>query len=288
MRTRGLTVAASLLLPCGLVVAGCGSTGASSEPVEVAPPVQPAASIPAAEPTEPEIEPIEEPPAAAATEANDPVQGAYGPRTVVIEGEAPPESDRRSLMDAARAARAEREGTGSATAVITDETLAEYATGELSIAEKPAGDPPKVPPSATSGENAGKEPRGEAYWRDRVRAERTAWRDLFDETVELESEIARLRREFYAEDDGYYRDSQIKPAWDRALDRLAEIREEIVHARETVFKTLEEGRLAGALPGWLREAIDLEPEELESEDDLEDHEITEPVVLDETGDGGVG
>ena len=60
----------------------------------------------------------------------------------------------------------------------------------------------------------------EAYWRDRVLEIRLAWRDAADRVEELEGDVFHLRQRFYAEDDGFYRDSQIKPAWDRAVEQL--------------------------------------------------------------------
>ena len=48
---------------------------------------------------------------------------------------------------------------------------------------------------------------------------------------------------------------------------------------EEVAAFLEEGRRAGALPGWLREGIELEPEPVLVEvDGIVEHEAEEPTI----------
>ena len=72
--------------------------------------------------------------------------------------------------------------------------------------------------------------------------------------------MAQLRQRFYAEDDPFRRDEQIKPAWDFALEHLADAKKRAREGQEAVGALMEEGRRAGALPGWLREGSDLEPQ----------------------------
>ncbi len=271
---RGLAPVSALLLL--LAAAGCVSSPRPAARTEAPPPPRPEA------PVQPEPPPAE----AEAVEEEPP--GAYGPKTIVIDQPEAEPDETRTLAEAAREAKESRAAEGPPIAVITDETLPEYATGELSIAaEKPAaagaGDRAREPDAARADEAAGEPARGEAYWRDRVRAARLRWRDLLEEITRLESQVAELRQRFYAEDDGFYRDSQIKPAWDRALDRLAETEDEVRRARENLRTILHEGRLAGALPGWLREGIELEPVVEEPEEEPGIHEVTEPKVIDEDG-----
>ena len=78
-------------------------------------------------------------------------------------------------------------------------------------------------------------------------------------TADLPLAAADQRIRFYAEDDPYVRDGRIKPEWDRALDRLESGRREIDDARAAIDLALEEGRRAGAEPGWLLEGLELEP-----------------------------
>src|ERR1700719_3030361 len=59
--------------------------------------------------------------------------------------------------------------------------------------------------------------RDEKYWRGRALEIRQRWRKASDRIKELEEDIGLLRRRFYAQDDPYVRDGQIKPAWDHAL-----------------------------------------------------------------------
>ncbi len=67
----------------------------------------------------------------------------------------------------------------------------------------------------------------EAYWSDRARGSRQRWRQSADEVDRrLEKESGGLRWKFYAEDDPYVRDQQIKPEWDRVLDDLRRARQD--------------------------------------------------------------
>ena len=75
----------------------------------------------------------------------------------------------------------------------------------------------------------------------------------------------------------------IKPEWDRTLDRLHEARRTIDRAQEQLDLALEEGRIAGALPGWLRHGEELEPPVEEPAEEGEPEigaEPGEPKVID--------
>ena len=229
------------------------------------------------------------PPAAgtdSAAEAAGPVDD--DPTVVTIEpagGRAP---EPRTLAEAAQAARERRGDRPRASTVITNENLAEWAArGQVTLAPEPAGDPAAAAPAGgdAAGGGAGTAaapsrqgepgvdpaggdpgappagPRDEAYWRDRARDLRTRWATATEEIERLDKEAADLRWAFYAEDDPYYRDERIKPSWDRALDELRRARQDERYFREQVEELMEEGRRAGALPGWLREGVELEPEE---------------------------
>ncbi len=184
---------------------------------------------------------------------------------VVIEEEDPEQTRRRSLVEAAAAERKRRETTGESIAVITDKNLGDFSEGQLTEirgpepsgpqAEPVTGDAPTGAPISADGSTD-----TEAYWRGRILDARTNWASAVAEISHLEKRIAELRQSFYAEEDPYYRDSQIKPTWDRALDRLEAARAAADRHRLEVRNVLEEGRRASALPGWLREGIDLEPD----------------------------
>ena len=75
----------------------------------------------------------------------------------------------------------------------------------------------------------------------------------------LEQRSTELRQRFYSENDSFVRDNQVKPEWDRVTDRLQKARAETETARQQLANFLDDGRRAGALPGWLREGEEQEP-----------------------------
>ena len=277
-------------------------------------------SIGCASPSAPEPESVAqkeaEASARAAAETPPPAPAEREPvreKIVVVEegGEAAPTLAEASA--AARAARAAAEPQEPPRR-ITNENLAEVARdGRVSFAGPEAGAPlaagggPAGPPAggsadaargeASAAEAAGREPapddataapdeiRDEAYWRRRARELRTEWRDTVDEVAELRERTADLRWQFYAEDDPWVRDSRIKPAWDEAIDRLRRAERAADGFRDRLDTFLDDGRRAGALPGWLREGIELEPAGEETTDEPNPAEPVEPVIVDEAGEG---
>jgi hypothetical protein len=254
------------LLLVGLFLGACGST----KPKTVLLP--PVTVTPAAPQTE---EPPPQPRQEADVEGEEPDE-----LTILIEPGLEEEEKQESLAEAARAERERRRNAPPPTIVITNQNLEDHATGDLTEVEGPPA--PAEPIVHTEAEET-----FEAYWRDRIREARSHWGSVEEEIDHLNARIAELRQRFYAEDDPFYRDSQIKPAWDRALERLEEARAEMEDAEAEVERVLEEGRRAGALPGWLREGIELEPEKKEDEGfEVIEHQPQEPtiVVEDEEGD----
>ncbi len=57
----------------------------------------------------------------------------------------------------------------------------------------------------------------------------------------------------------------------------------VVEKERELEAFVEEGRRAGALPGWLREGIELEPKPVADQTEEKIHEAVEPVVVDEGG-----
>ena len=253
-------------LPVGiLTIAACG--GGTRPPAQ--PPPQTVSRV---EPTQ--APPDAPPPQAATAEPAEPRPPA--PR-VVIEPTDPEPDEELTLAEAARRERERRRRAGEPIAVINDANLQEHAVGELTfIDEAPAAESGEAAPDAAEGPD-------EQFWRDRVREIRQRWADAAKQVPELEERVADLRRRFYEADDAYYRDTRIKPAWDRAIDLIAQARAEAEAHRLELEKALEEGRLAGALPGWLREGIELEPAPRQPEPD--GHEPGEPTIV-EPGEGG--
>jgi hypothetical protein len=161
--------------------------------------------------------------------------------------------------------------------VITDENLGELAAGgRLTIAavgSAPNADEIALMSSLADDEN---------YWRDRIREIRQRWRDAYDAIAELEALAEGLRTRFYAADDPVRRDREIKPQWDRTLDKIEESWTTVEKAQTQLEEALDEGARAGALPGWLREGLELEPApHPEEDDDLPAHEAIDPKILGE-------
>jgi hypothetical protein len=215
------------------------------------------------------------------------------PITIVIdEGEEAP-AEGLTLAEASRLARERKQNAPPPTAVITNKNLSQWAKrGDLTVADPkasgakatPTAEPPtgSAPTANGNAKAAPKDPRGEEYWRSQALRLRQRWRDAYDQIQDLEKQADALRFRFYDEEDIVRRDSEIKPAWDRTLDLLERAREQVAQSQDELEDLIEDGRRAGALPGWLREGVELEPEEREPkpEDDLDSVEPVEPEALD--------
>ncbi|MCP4204713.1 MAG: hypothetical protein GY769_22625 [bacterium] len=264
------SVATAALVLSSLTLAACSSTPKPErlppQTMSASPPPEPDNSL-GPDPREPVAE--TEPETVATPESTD----RRSALTVVIEEEDAEQSKRRSLVEAAAAERKRRETAGESIAVITNENLSDFSEGQLTEMGEPEAPPDAAKPDAggrtdsPSSMAMDETADAEAYWRGRVLKARKDWASAVEEISHLESRIAELRQRFYAEEDPYYRDSQIKPSWDHALDRLEEAKAAAEKHRIEVHDVLEEGRRASALPGWLREGIDLEPEVVESDRD---------------------
>lgn len=235
---RGSLLAFSLI---SLVVVGCAGAPPPAKPAE---PVKPA---PAAQPAP--APPAEAQPPAAGSKSEEITPDSSRKDVDVVDpgGERGPVS----LVEAARAERERRARSGPPVAVITDKNVSK-SKGHLTVAD------PKKPVSAADA-SALQTVRDEQYWRSRALDIRTRLRQATDRVQDLELSAAGWRRRFYAEEDPYYRDGKIKPEWDRILAQLEETRNEVETTRKELDDFLEEGRRAGALPGWLREGGELEP-----------------------------
>lgn len=246
--SKTATAAPELLL-LALLAAGCA--------------VSPPSPAPKAKPAAPEATPT---PAPAPTPTPP-----LPPNTVVLDSGGEKESSGRTLADSARAAREQRAHAAPPAHVITDKNIKQYAAkGQITVAA-----PAKKTEEAA--ETEVKAPiRDEQYWRSRALEVRLRWRKAADDVKELEQSAAGWRRRFYAENDPYVRSGQVKPEWDRVLDRLEEARAEVETARTELAELLEEGRTAGALPGWLREGVDEEPKEEPEADPVNEHKVIEP------------
>ena len=73
-------------------------------------------------------------------------------------------------------------------------------------------------------------------------------------------------------------DSQLKPAWDRVLDRLDQLRDQSARYEQQLETFVAEGQRAGTPQGWLNQGWELEPtqEERRSAERLVGHNSVDP------------
>jgi hypothetical protein len=264
-----LRIGAVVAVLAVLAVLGC--RGGTPQPVTRAEaPQEPKAPAAAASPQTPEIAP----PAPAPPEEKR--KGDAAPVVVDpgVDGSKTPET----LVEAAHAERERRAGAGKTLVVINDKTLPRYAAkGQITVADPKTKDKKKALSAAEA--TAAAQARDEQYWRGRASKLRDVWRQAADEVKDLEQKSGELRLHFYAENDAFLRDTQIKPDWDRVLDRLRQARLDVDTAKQDLAKFLDEGRAAGALPGWLDEGIENEPEEPKQKEAAPAVQAIEPPVL---------
>ncbi len=122
-------------------------------------------------------------------------------------------------------------------------------TPVAAAAAGPGKAPEGVAPAAAPTPQGG----GEAEWQEIARHDRKAVADAKARVSELTATARKLENDFYAWDDGQYRDRVIKPSWDRALSDLEDAKRQLAEAEKNLADLPERARKAGALPGWIRE-----------------------------------
>lgn len=149
--------------------------------------------------------------------------------------------------------------------LVTDPTKGRVTTAKLAPAAAPVAARPAVTPAAGSRTQIAPAPTpvpapvpsgpsaDEIKWRDASRLAKKRVEDAKQRVSELDASVHKLETDFYAWDDGQYRDRVIKPAWDKAKDELEAAKKELVDAEKDLADLPERARKAGALPGWLRE-----------------------------------
>jgi len=141
---------------------------------------------------------------------------------------------------------------------ITNESLVtDAARGRVSTSERAPAPMPEAarttatpPPTSVPPADAG---QGEEYWRAESGRLRERVAELNEAITRLEADTKRLEADYYAWDDGAYRDRVIKPSWDKAREELATARLAVPVAEKELAELPDRARRAGALPGWLRE-----------------------------------
>lgn len=271
---QGLGSATGRWLLAGVIGVVWACSGSPRPPAE--PPPQTVSDTAPGEPA-----PAKPPEAAPPRPSDRPELRPSPPQVVIEPADAEPDTQ-PTLAEAALRERQRRSNiAGGPTVVITDANLHEHAVGELTFMEDEVAED-VAPGTAEAVEEEGPD---EQFWRRRVLEIRQRWAETAKEVPELEESVAELRRRFYEADDAYYRDTRIKPAWDRAIDLIAQTQAAAEAHRLELQEALAEGRLAGALPGWLREGVELEPAPLEPVQDS--YEPGEPTIV-EPSDGGGG
>ncbi len=184
--------------------------------------------------------------ASAAAPPATPTAAATAPITILLSRpEAEPAPRGQSLAEVAKHIKLKL--PANQPRVLTNASVKQLAEGvELTTAaEPPRGSGMGLPVAA--GEDAKK-----AKWQQRYRAATQRVRRLEADVKALEVQVNGLERDFYSRDDVVYRDSTIKPAWDKALNDLEKARADLEAARTQPDEILDAARRDGALPGWFR------------------------------------
>lgn len=164
------------------------------------------------------------------------------------------------VVDAARAAReqkqeAKEQGKPRPPVISNADLKAKSAAPANGKAQQPAQAPasaPAAPPAVSAFHPTDLEGHDEAYWRDKAKAARDRADRAREEVAAADAEAKKQENDFYSWDDGQYRDSIIKPAWDRAKEALANAQKELSDAEEALKNLEDDARKAGAMPGWIR------------------------------------
>ncbi len=170
------------------------------------------------------------------------------------------------MADVVRAAQETRDG-GAAPApersavtidnrsLVKNPDKGRLSTSSVLPTRTPASAAPKPAEGAAPANTSAAAPAagGEAEWQEIARRDRKAVADAKSRVAELSATAKKLENDFYAWDDGQYRDRVIKPAWDRTISDLEDARHQLAEAEKNLADLPERARKAGALPGWIRE-----------------------------------
>jgi hypothetical protein len=170
----------------------------------------------------------------------------------------------QSLSDVVRAAQEGRDGTAGSVpeksgvtidnrSLVKNPDKGKVSTSALQPTRHPVPASQPASPDASADASAVPSSGSEAEWQEIARKDRKAVADARARVAELSATASKLENDFYAWDDGQYRDRVIKPAWDRTLSDLDTARRQLADAEKNLAELPERARKAGALPGWIRE-----------------------------------
>lgn len=177
------------------------------------------------------------------------------------------ESGGRASSDVVSAARTSSGGSSEKSTLTIDNrslvknsSKGKLTTGRASAAPAhpaPTAAPAPHPTAAAATPGPAPESTGapgtEAEWKAIAANARKRVADDKARVDELSAATKKLENDFYAWDDGQYRDRVIKPAWDRSRTDLETAKQELAEAEKDLADLPEKARKAGALPGWIRE-----------------------------------
>jgi len=188
-------------------------------------------STPAATPSEPGGQSL-----------SDVVQAAHGPKEVAPPDKGSLTINNRSLVKSADKGR-----------VSTSKAVPAAHPPAPVLATAPTAAPTAAPKVVPAGEGGGEATPTEAEWKAIAAKARKRVADDRAHVTELQAATKKLENDFYAWDDGQYRDRVIKPAWDHSREELENAKQELAGAETDLADLPEKARKAGALPGWIRE-----------------------------------
>jgi hypothetical protein len=168
------------------------------------------------------------------------VQAAHGPKEV-----APPDKGSLTINNRSLVKSADQGRVSTSKSVPTARPAALPAVAVPTPATAPVA-------KAAVAESGGAAPT-EAEWKEIAAKARKRVSDDKAHVEELTATSKKLENDFYAWDDGQYRDRVIKPAWDRSREELENAKQELAAAEADLTDLPEKARKAGALPGWIRE-----------------------------------
>jgi hypothetical protein len=208
-------------------------------------------------------------PTPTATPAAPRLSGGFGrPQSTPAATNIPGPRKGQSLADVVRAASESRQAveTPKPGVAITNRTLVtDPSRGRLTTWQatpRPTGSPAvaagakataSAQPQAAAPTPEPDQAQEEATWHELARSLRQKVADLKERVALLDAEAKKLENDFYAWDDGQYRDNVIKPAWDKKREELVTARRDLEEAERDLADLPEKARKAGALPGWIRE-----------------------------------
>ena len=194
------------------------------------------------------------------------LSGGFGrPRATPVASPKPDSG--QNFSDVVHAAHESREGAAAegGTLTINNRSLVKNSSKGKVSSSKPAPNAarpaPATPAPAAASQtakdaavaDAASAGAGEAQWRQTAAKARKQVADAKARVAELEAATRKLENDFYAWDDGQYRDRVIKPSWDRSKSELTDAKSELVEAEKNLADLPEKARQAGAMPGWIRE-----------------------------------